>query len=366
MTDAPHSVQQIAVSIEAEAVGDTSIMIASVAEPQSAGPDDLAMATSPSYAEGLSKGRARAALLWEGADWQALGLKAAIIPKRPRFAMSGLTKLMDPGQGFAPGIHPGAIVDSTAEIGEDVSIGAFTIVSAGAKIGAGSVIGPHCSIGWNAQIGAQALIRDSVSIGARVTIGDRFICQPGARIGGDGFSFATPEKSSVEAARETLGDQQQTSAQAWVRIHSLGAVSLGDDVEVGCNSTIDYGTIRDTKIGDRTKIDNLVHIGHNCVIGTDCLLCGQVGLAGSIKIGNNVVLGGQVGASDNIFIGDRVIAGGGSKIFTNVPAGRTILGYPAVKMETHVEGYKASRRLPRLMKDIAALKKAVFPPESST
>lgn len=360
MSAAGHSVKEIATALGVEAFGDTSLRILRASEPQTAGPEDLAMATNKAYADTLAAGQAQVALLWEGADWQALGLKAAIIPKRPRYAMSGLTRMLDPGQGFAPGIHPSAIIDPSAELAADVSVGPFTVISAGAKIGAGSVIGPQCTIGWQAEIGPDAYLRDHVSIGARVRIGARFIAQPGCRIGGDGFSFTTLDKSSVESARETLGDQLAAQAQSWTRIHSLGAVTLGDDVEVGANSTIDYGTIRDTQVGDRTKIDNLVHIGHNCVIGTDCLICGQVGMAGSARVGNNVVLGGQVGVSDNIFIGDGAIAGGASKLLSNVPAGRTVLGYPAMKMDTHIETYKIMRRLPRVLRDIAALQKAVF------
>lgn len=360
MTETGHSVKEIAAAIGAEAFGDTALRITRAAEPQSAGPDELAMATSKTYAAALGAGHAEVAMLWEGADWQALGLKAAIIPKRPRYAMSGVTRMLDTGQGFAPGIHPSAVIDPSAELGADVSVGPLTVIGAGAVIAENSIIGPQCSIGCNAVIGQDAYLRDNVSIGARVQIGDRFIAQPGCRIGGDGFSFTTPDTSTVETARATLGDQQDTEAQAWTRIHSLGAVTIGDDVEVGANSTIDYGTIRDTVIGNGTKIDNLVHIGHNCVIGTDCLLCGLVGLAGSVKVGNNVVLGGQVGVSDNIFIGDGVIAGGASKLLTNVPAGRTVLGYPAMKMDTHIETYKIIRRLPRVLRDIAALQKAVF------
>lgn len=360
MTETSHSVQEIAAALGADAFGDTSLQVSRASEPQTAGPDDIAIATSQSYADALSAGQARAGLLWQGADWEALGLKAAIIPNRPRYAMSGITKLMDPGQGFGAGIHPSAVIDPTAELGAAVSVGPFTVIGAGAKIGARSVIGPQCFIGWNAEVGEDAFLREGVGIGARVRIGARFIAQPGARIGGDGFSFVTPDRSAVEATRSTLGDQQETEAQSWTRIHSLGAVTLGDDIEIGMNSVIDCGTIRDTVVGDRTKIDNLVHIGHNCVIGTDCLLCGCVGIAGSVDIGNYVILGGQVGVSDNIFIGDGVIAGGGSKILSNVPAGRSILGYPAVKMETHVESYKATRRLPRILRDVAALQKAVF------
>ncbi|MFV2035782.1 MAG: UDP-3-O-(3-hydroxymyristoyl)glucosamine N-acyltransferase, partial [Halocynthiibacter sp.] len=164
---------------------------------------------------------------------------------------------------------------------------------------------------------------------------------------------------SVEKARENLGapgagPAKELTAQKWTRIHSLGAVDIGDDVEVGANVTIDRGTIRATRIGRGTKLDNQVHLGHNVEIGEDCLLCGQVGVAGSARIGNRVVLGGQCGVSDNIFIGDDVVAGGATKIFTNAPAGRVLLGSPAVKMESQVEMQKALRRLPRLLRDLRA------------
>ncbi|XDA99880.1 UDP-3-O-(3-hydroxymyristoyl)glucosamine N-acyltransferase [Sulfitobacter sp. LCG007] len=355
-----HTVSEIAAAIGAEFFGDGSIVISAAAEPQNARPDELAMATGEKYAAALGKGRARAAMLWQGADWKALGLEAAIVPQRPRYAMAGLTRHLDAGQGFAAGIHPSAVIDPTAELGEGVSVGPFTVISAGARIGARSVIGPQCFIGWNATLGEDAFLREQVSIGARARIGARFIANPGARIGGDGFSFVTAEASGVEAVRDTLGDQQERPAQPWTRIHSLGAVSIGDNVEIGANSAVDNGTIRDTRIGDGTKLDNLVTIGHNVIIGTDCLICGQAGVAGSSRIGNNVVLGGMTGVNDNIFVGDRVITGGGSKVASNVPAGRVMMGYPATRMDTHIEIYKAMRRLPRLLGEVAALRKAVF------
>jgi UDP-3-O-[3-hydroxymyristoyl] glucosamine N-acyltransferase len=185
-------------------------------------------------------------------------------------------------------------------------------------------------------------------------------------LGGDGFSFVTPQKSQVEVARESLGAaRERAEEQSWVRIHSLGGLVIGDDVEVGVNSTIDRGTISDSEVGDGTKIDNLVHIGHNCRIGRDCLICGQVGFAGSVVMGDRVVLGGKCGVSDNITIGNDVIAAGASKLFTNVPAGRMVMGHPAVKMDTHVEMYKALRRLPRLARIVAELQKAVSKPDKS-
>jgi UDP-3-O-[3-hydroxymyristoyl] glucosamine N-acyltransferase len=355
-----HTVGDIAKAMQADVFGDADLRILYAAEPQIAGPSDLAVATSASYADKLRDGAARAALLWEGADWQALGLEAAIIPRRPRFAMAQLTPLFDPGQNFAEGIHPSAVIDPTAELGAGVRVGPLAVIGAQAKIGAGSVIGPQCFIGWQAELGADSFLREQVSIGARARIGARFIAQPGVRIGGDGFSFVTEEKSGVEAIRETLGDKQDTRAQGWTRIHSLGAVEIGDDVELGAQVVIDNGTLRNTRVGNGVKMDNLAVIGHNVVIGDDCLICGMCAVAGSTVVGRNVVLGGMTGVSDNITIGDGVITGGGTKVLSSIPAGRVMLGYPATRMDKQIEIFKAIRRLPRVLSDIAALQKAVF------
>ncbi len=354
-----YTVREIAAALDAQAFGNTEIVVQRVSEPASAGPDDLALLTNPKFVDGLSEGSARVAMLWPDADWQALGLDAAIIPSRGRYAMAGLTRMMDPGQHYPKGVHPTALIDASAQLGENVNVGAFTIIGPHTTIGDGTTIGPQCHIGADVSIGENSFVRDHVSIGSRVQIGDRFWVQAGARIGADGFSFVTPEKSGVEKARESLGDQGEVLSQRWARIHSLGAVTIGDDVEIGANTCVDYGTIRNTSIGNGTKIDNLCHISHNVKVGTDCLFAASVGIAGSTTIGNNVVFGGQVGITDNTTIGDNVIAGGATKVLSRVPAGQVILGYPAIKMETHLEMYKALRRLPRFMKKFEALQKSV-------
>jgi len=351
-----YSVLEIATALSATAVGAVDLRIRGASEPASATADDLALAMDEKYAEGLAAGAARAAILWDGADWQALGLKAAIFVPRPRYAMSGLTALLDPGPQISAGIHQTAIIDQNAQIGAGAAIGPFVVIGGGVRIGKNARIASHVSVAEAAHIGDDALILAGVRIGSGVRIGDRFIAQPGAVIGSDGFSFVTPEKSTVEQARENLGKDVQANPQSWTRIHSLGSVEIADDVELGANVTIDKGTIRSTRIGRGSKLDNQVHIGHNVEIGEDCLLCGQVGIAGSARIGNRVVMAGQCGVSDNIFVGDDVVAGGASKIFTNAPAGRILLGSPAVKMQNHVEMQKALRRLPRLAKQVAELK----------
>lgn len=359
-TPSAPSIGEIAALLGARAEGDTSMRIARPCEPADAGPEDLALAMNPKYADGLAKGRARAAILWQGADWQELGLRAAIFVERPRAAMSGLTRAFDAGPDIAPGRHATAVIDATARIGEGAAIGPFVVIGAGVVVGPRARIAARVTIERGAEIGADALLLAGVHIGHGVRIGDRFVAQPGAVIGSDGFSFVTPEKSTVERARETLGSSAPATAQSWLRIHSLGGVEIADDVEIGANTCIDRGTIRATRIGRGCKFDNLVHVAHNVEIGEDCLFAGQVGIAGSTRIGNRVVFGGQVGVSDNLFVGDDVVAGGASVILSNVPGGRAVLGYPANRMDAQIDTFKHIRRLGRLFDQVADLRKAVF------
>lgn len=355
-----HTIASIATALGLRAEGKTDLVVTHAAEPGMAGPDALAMAMSPRYADGLAKGQARAAMLWQGADWRAFGLEAAIFAPRPRWAMAGLSQVLDPGYHFAPGIHPTAVIDTSAQVGDGACIGPFVVIGPRARIGAKARIAAHVTIAEDVVIGDDALIHSGVRVTARVRIGDRVILQPNAVIGGCGFSFVTPEPSGVEEVRATLADTRSGTAQKWSRINSMGAVTIGDDVEIGSNTSIDRGTVRDTVIGSGTKIDSIVQIGHNVQIGRDCLLCGMAGVAGSARIGDRVVLGGKVAVNDNIFVGDDVLAGGAARIYTNVPAGRAVLGDPATKIETQLEIRKALRRLPRIADRVEALHKAVF------
>lgn len=356
------TMNDLARALDARLWGDGSIPVTGAAEPAAVAPataqgGQLAMAMAPKYASQLAPGSI--AILAEGMDPEAYGLKAAIFAPRPRLVMAGLTRAFDPGPDIGPGIHPTAIIDPSAQISADAAIGPFVVIGAGVTIGTGARIGAHVSIGRGTRIGTDALIHPGVRIAHGVTAGDRLIVQSGAVIGGDGFSFVTPEESGIEEIRRTLGTRDQVRQQHWTRIHSIGGVELGHDVEVGANATIDRGTIRATRIGDGTKIDNLVMLAHNVVVGRDCLLCSQVGIAGSSVIGDRVVLAGQVGVSDNIQVGDDVIAGGATKIYSRVPSGRVVLGNPAVRMDTQLEIQKAMRRLPRFAAQLSRLQETV-------
>lgn len=343
---------QIADALGAAVLGARDLPIGAPHHPAEAGPGDLAVAMDPKLADALRASPARAAILPAGAGEDALaefGLEGAILAGRARVAMAGLTSAFAHPHGIAPGIHPSAIVDPSAEIGAGAAIGPFCVIGARAKIGAGAVLHAHVTIGEDAILGEAPLLHAGARIGARVTIGDRFIAQPNAVIGADGFSFVTPEKSSVENAKEDGVVAASTRNSVWMRIHSLAAVEIGDDVEIGAASTIDRGTLRATRIGSGTKIDNQVQVGHNVVIGASCLLCAQVGVAGSSEIGDRCVLGGKVGVADHLRIGSDSVIAAASGVGANVPPRSVMMGAPAMPRDEFMRVMMAMRRLPRLM-----------------
>lgn len=358
------TIEELARALGAEAVGDASLRVRGAAEPAAAGPEDIALAMQPAFAEDLAKGGARAAILWPEADWQALGLKAAILAPRARYVLAGVNRVFERPPDLPEGVHPSAVVDPSAEVPADARIGPFVLIGPRVRIGSGARIFSHVSIAEDAEIGRDALILAGVRIGARVRIGDRFIAQPGAVLGGDGFSFVTPTRGLVEEARET-GVIAAEEQDEYVRINSIGSVRIGDDVEVGANSCIDRGTVADTVIGDGTKIDNLVQLGHNVKVGQTCLICGHVAVGGSTVIGDRVVLGGKAAVADHLTIGQNSVITGNSGVASNVPPNRIMMGYPAVRMDQNVEIYKALRRLPKFMSRLDAAQKGISNPGST-
>jgi UDP-3-O-[3-hydroxymyristoyl] glucosamine N-acyltransferase len=201
------------------------------------------------------------------------------------------------------------------------------------------------TIGADVAIGANGLFHSGVRIGDGCTIGDRVIVHGNAVIGADGFSFA-PDLMS--AAAFTAGIQL-------TRVHSLGNVVIGDDVEIGACTTIDRATLESTRVGSGSKIDDHVHIGHNVTIGENCILCGMAGISGSVILGDRVRLGGGVGIADHVRIGDEAVVGAGSGVGTNVPAGAFVLGYPAIPYRRFVERQLYLGREKRLHDKVEAM-----------
>ena len=353
----PHSLSEIAAALGGHADGAREMRIHRPAHPAEAGPHDLAVAMDAKHIGALAGSAARAALLPEGTDWQALGLAGAVFARRPRHALAGLSALYARPVDISPGIHPLAVVHPDAEIGEGCAIGPFCEVAAGAVIGHGSVLRSHVSLGAGAHLGANALLHPGVRVGAGVRIGARAIIHGNAVIGADGFSFVTPTPGAVESVEATGRVADDARNTRLVRIHSLAAVTIGDDVEIGAGTTIDRGTLADTRIGSGTKIDNLVQVGHNVAIGENCLICAQVGIAGSAVVGNRVVLGGQTGVADHVTIGDDCVVGAKGGVVGTVPPRSVLLGTPALPRDEALRITLALRQLPKVIATVRALKK---------
>jgi UDP-3-O-[3-hydroxymyristoyl] glucosamine N-acyltransferase len=352
-----HTVGAIAASLGARVEGDAGLRVRRPAHPAEAGPDDLAIAMDAAHAAMLAQGRARAALMAEGADWRAAGLAAAILVARPRYALAQVTETFAPAPATAPGRHPSAAIAADAEIAPDAAIGPYCVIGAGARIGARTVLVAQASVGAGAEIGPDGLVHPGVRIGRGVRIGARAILHPNAVIGSDGFSFVTPAPGSVESVAATGRVAEDARNLRLARIHSLGGVEIGDDVEIGAGATVDAGTLSPTRIGAGTKIDNLVQIGHNVRIGAGCLICAQAGVAGSATLGDRVVLGGQSGVADHVTIGSDVVAGARSAIAANLADRAVVLGAPALPRDEALAIVMATRRLPKLVETVRALKK---------
>lgn len=349
-----HRIDAIAQKTGLTLLGDGSVRVRRPAEPASAASDDLALAMSMDYADALRASKARAAIVWGEIDLEEYGLSAALVAARPRIALAGVTAEFQHRSEIAPGIHPSAIIEAGAEIGEGAAIGAFAVIGAGASIGPGAIIGAHATIGAGAAIGDQALLHAGVRIGARCRIGARFIAQPNAVIGADGFSFEPLGRGNNRASGDApAGDE---SPRKWLRIHSLAAVEIGDDVEIGSAACIDRGTIAPTRIGSGTKIDNLVQIGHNVQVGADCLLCAQVGVAGSTVIGDRAVIGGKVGIPDHVTIGADVVIAAGSLVAGDLAGQAVYMGIPAVPRMQALRQMNMVRRLPEFATQMARLR----------
>ncbi len=319
--------------------GDGGIEIDRLVHPARAErPSDLAVAINANAAAALQRSKARAVVISAARPVPSGSFRAVITVEETRSALAKLTALFDRGPAHDNGIHPTAIIAPGVMLGEKVSIGAYAVVGARSRIGAGTTIMPQVTIGNDVTIGAQAMLHSGVRIGHGCTLGERVIVHANAVIGSDGFSFA-PDLSAVAVF---------TPEVTVTRVHSLGSVVIGDDVEIGACTTIDRATLECTRIGRGTKIDNHVHIGHNVSIGESCVLCGMVGISGSVTIGDRVRLGGGVGVGDHVSIGDQAVVAAGSGVGSNVAAGALVSGYPALPHQRTLEHLRYLGRQKRL------------------
>ena len=242
---------------------------------------------------------------------------------------------------FAPGIHPRAFVDPTATLDPaKVRVHAGAVVLAGALIGDGSDIGPNSVISEDVIVGKDCTIMANASVRERCVLGDRVILQPGVVIGSDGYGY-------------------ELSGGRHLKIDQVGIVEIGDDVEIGANTTIDRARFGKTIIGEGTKIDNLVQIGHNVVIGKHCLIVSQTGISGSARLGDYVTVAGQVGIAGHVTIGSKAMLGGRSGVTSNLPGGVVYGGKPAQPLRAEMKLQALVRRLPKLVARVKALEDAL-------
>jgi len=283
------TLRQIVERLGGEAVGEVATPLTGVATLDSAGPADIAFLANPKYRARLASTRAGAVILGPG-DRDAATLPR-IVSDNPYAYYAKTVALFHPMPPVRAGIHPFAQIDASANVDAGAEIGAFVVIGAGCTIGAGASIGPHCVLGDGVQVGRGTRLHARVTMYAGCSIGARGIVHSGVVIGADGFGMA----------RE---------AGAWVKIPQVGGVRIGDDVEIGANTTIDRGALDDTVIEEGVKLDNLIQVAHNCVIGAHTVIAGCTGISGSVKIGRNCMIGGGVGFVGHVEICDNVSISG--------------------------------------------------------
>lgn len=321
------------------------VAITKIAPPLLADENTLALALGEDEIANLSSTKAQAALVPLGVNIDGF---TTIEVERPRLAMMQLITMFYEAPHVNSGVHPTATVHPTAKIGENVSLGPNVVIAENAVVGDNTKILANGYVGNNAVIGKNCFFHPGVNIGDRVQVGDECILHHGVSLGADGFSFVTENPNNIEQARQDGEIKEGNANQVIFKIPSIGSVIIGKNVEIGANTTIDRGTIENTIIGDNTKIDNLVMIGHNCRIGKGCMIVSQVGIAGSSVIGDRVVIAGQVGIADHINIGNDCILAAQAGVSKSFPEKSIVIGSPAVPRKEFIKQLK-------LMKDASEL-----------
>lgn len=291
-----------------------------------AGSTTLSFLANPKYVREFRESRAGAVLVAEALAGESGGPACRIIVLDPYRAIQRIAEVLYPVDQVERGVHPTAMIGTGAVLGKDVAIGPFAAIGRGVHLGDRVVIGSHAVIGDRVRIGEDSTLDPRATVYADATLGRRVVLKSGAVVGGPGFGFmegvAAPDR----------------------RVH-IGRCILGDDVEVGSNSTVDRGSLDDTVIGDGTKIDNHVHIGHNVRMGRHCMVAAMCGFAGSVHLGDGVLVGGAAAINGHLTIHAGARIGGASVVFGDVPPGETWSGHPA---RPHRQGLREQAMLGRL------------------
>ncbi len=327
------TVSQLAALVGGKVIGDQEHLIEGLGKIESARPNEVTFLANPRYARYLSESRAGAVLVPPGT--QASGV-TLIEVEDPYLAFVSLLERFSSEETWVTGIHPTAVVEAEVTLADGVCIGAHCFVGRGTQIGARTAIFPHVVIGPESRIGENCKIYPHATLRERVQIGNRVIIQPGVVIGADGFGFV-PDTGEYR------------------KIPQVGIVVIEDDVEIGANSTIDRATLGETRIGAGTKLDNLVQVAHNVVIGENCVIAAQTGISGSTRIGRGVRIAGQVGFVGHISIGENSQIGAQSGVGHNIPPGTVFSGTPARPHSLWLRIEACITRLPDLFRRVRVL-----------
>ena len=320
--------RELAAAVGATLEGNGDLELSAVASPERAGPRDLIYAESPKHLPRAQTSAATCVIAPPGVELKG---KTVLRSATPKLAFAKAAALLMERIPIATGVHPTAIIATLAQIAPNVSVGPYAVIGEDVHIGEDTQIGPHAVIGAGCWIGKNCRIHSRVTFYSGVRLGDRVEIHSGAVIGADGFGYAFGE------------------GQHW-KFPQAGIVEVGDDVEIGANTTIDRGSLADTRIATGVKLDNLVHIGHNCEIGEHSVIAAQVGLSGSATFGKNVVVGGQAGFGERCKLEDGAIIGGQSGVLggKTIRSGETVWGTPARSLEKFKEQFAWQTRLPEL------------------
>jgi UDP-3-O-[3-hydroxymyristoyl] glucosamine N-acyltransferase len=332
---------EIAAAVGGTLEGGVDPDLIGVAPLDRAGPTELSFVAHPRYAAAAAGTRAGAVLVAAALSARSTSAGPRIVVKDVHRALAVLLPLLYPERRAEPGVHATAVVGAGAELGEGVTIGPYAVIGENARIGRRSRVGAHCAIGDDCTLGEDVLLYAHVTLYARSRIGDRSILHSGVRVGVDGFGYAF-----VDGAHR--------------KVPQVGGCVIGADVEIGANSTIDRGSVGVTEIGDGVKIDNLVHIGHNVRVGEHSIIVAQVGIAGSSTIGRGVTLAGQAGITGHITIGDGATIAAQAGVFGDLAGGMAYSGYPARPHKEAMRAQASVSRLPRVLRRMRALERAVF------